>query len=325
MDHVNTAARTGFTQRIERGGNIVIDYSFITELDSDELKQEAYRELGKTDLFFLSKYVLNYDLEEQTDIHYRFCSIADENRPRQIMLMFRGSYKTSLGIAQVIQWLIQDPASQIGVGSDKIERAIERVMDIRRILETNSLLKELYPEVFYADPARESDLWTQADLNIKRPMDRIVGFAKPSVSAFGLFPLPTGSHFTKVLLDDLENEGNVNTPELIQQLNVRVSSFMPLLQADASVLLLGTIYCADGPNTIYQRIWPTYKVPVVDNQGLPTFPSKYPLSVIEQYKTDINDAYVWSGQYLLRPALRTDRFTFPFKTVSLNTFEEFLS
>ena len=89
-------------------------------------------------------------------------------------------------------------------------------------------------------------------------------------------------------------------------------------------MVLGTIYCADGPNTLYQRIWPTYKVPVIDKQGQPTFPSKYPQSVIEQYRIDINDEYVWSGQYLLRPAQRTDLFTFPYKTVTLNTFQEML-
>lgn len=303
----------------------MLDYSFVLDLDSSDLRREAYRELGKVDLYFLSKYILGYELEDQTDIHYRFCSIADEERLRQIMLMFRGSFKTSLGIAKIIQWLIKDPAAQIGLGSDKIDRAAERVAEVRRVLETNALLKELYPDIFYQNPTREASLWTQDALNINRPMDRVVGFAKPSVSAFGLFPLPTGSHFTHVVLDDLENESNVNTPDLVHQLNVRVSSLIPLLQAGAPVLMLGTIYSPDGPNTLYQRIWPTYKVPIIDNQGHPTFPSRYPASVIEQYRTDINDEYVWSGQYLLKPAVRTDMYTFPFKTVTLNTFEEFLS
>ena len=153
----------------------MIDYSFITELDSDELKLEAYRELGKVDLYFFAKYILGYTLEDQTDIHYRFCAIADEERPRQIMLMFRGSYKTSLGVAKIIQWLIKDPAAQIGLGSDKIERVIERVQDVRRILETNELLKQLYPDIFYKNPSRESSLWTQSELNINRPMDKLVG------------------------------------------------------------------------------------------------------------------------------------------------------
>lgn len=302
----------------------MLDYSFISEIEDDTLRREAYRELGKLDLYFLAKYILNFQLETATDIHSRFCQIADENRPRQIMLMFRGSFKTSLGLAKIIQWLIQCPEAQIGLGSDQIERAIERVNDLRRMIESSALLHELYPEIFYKDPSRESSLWTKDAFNINRPADKIIGFAKPSVSAFGLFPLPTGSHFTHCVLDDLENEGNVNTPELIQQLNIRVSSFIPVLQVNAPLLVLGTIYCPDGPNTLYQKIWPTYKVPVIDNQGLPTFPSLYPLDVIEKYRTDINDEYTWAGQYLLKPALRTDQFTFPFKTVTLNTFEEFL-
>lgn len=302
----------------------MIDYSWIAELPSEEIKREAYRELGKVDLFFFAKYILNYDVEETTDIHSRLCSILDEERLRQLVLMFRGSYKTSLGIAKVIQWLVQDPAAQIGIGSDTIERAIERTREVKRILESNILLYELYPEIFYKDPERESDLWTKSEFNIKRSQDRLVGFTKPSVSSFGLFPLPVGSHFTKVLLDDTENEDRVNTPELIQQLNVRVSSMIPTLQPQAPVLMLGTIYCPNGPNTLYQRVWPTYKVPITDKQGLPTFPSKFNAQVIEQLRCDINDEYIWEGQYMLRSALRTDKFTFPFKDVQLKVFQEFL-
>lgn len=303
----------------------MLDYSFVTELGSEELRREAYRELGKVDLYFLAKYILNYDLETQTDIHYRFCQIMDENRLRQLFIMFRGSFKTSLGIAKVIQWLIQDPAAQIGIGSDKIDRATERVMQLRMMLETNELLKDLYPEIFYRFPRKESSLWTQDALNINRPVEKLIGFTKPSVSAFGLFPLPTGSHFDRVLMDDVEHEENVNTPELIQQLNIRFSSLMPVLEPGAPLIMLGTIYCPDGPNTLYQRAWPTYKVPIIDKQGRPTFPSRFPAEVIDQYRTDTNDEYVWQGQFMVAPALRTDQYQFPFKTVILNTFEEFLN
>lgn len=313
---------TDCIQRPGRKPATMRDYSFITELHSDELRLEAYRELSRQDLYFFASQILKYDLETQTDIHYRFCSIADMERMRQLYLMFRGSFKTSLGVAKVIQWLIKNPAAQIGIGSDKVERAVERVKDVRRVLETNELLKEVFADVFYREPTRESNLWTNEAFNVRRPADKLVGFSKPSVSAFGLFPLPTGSHFTHVLLDDVENEENVNTPELIQQLNIRVSSLMPVLQPQAPVMMLGTIYCPTGPNTIYQSLWPTYKVPIIDNQGMPTFPSKYPQTIIEQYRRDINDDYVWQGQYMLKAALRTEHLTFPFRHTILNTFEE---
>lgn len=302
----------------------MLDYSFITDLDSDDLRTAAYRELGKVDLYFLSRYILGYDLEELTDIHSRFCAIADENRLRQMMLMFRGSYKTSLGIAKVIQWLIQDPAAQIGIGSDKIERAAERTREVRRILASNSLLKTLYPDIFYNNPERESDLWTQSEFNIKRPNELLLGFTKPSVSSYGLFPLPTGSHYTHSLVDDLESEESVNTPDLIVQLNVRTSSLIPTLRPNAPLLLLGTIYCPDGPNTLLQKIWPSYKVPIIDRNGLPTFPTKFGANVIAQLRRDVNDEYVWQGQYMLAAAIRTDKYLFPFKDVILNQFTEML-
>lgn len=300
------------------------DYEWVLSLDNDILRQEAWRELGKVDLYFLAAHILGYDLETTTNIHYTLCQRLEDMRLRQLVLMFRGSFKTSMAVAKVIQWLIQAPNAQIGVGSDKIERAVERVKDIRRVLESCALLPALYPELFYTDPARQSDAWTMDALNIIRPT-HMVGFTKPSVSAFGLFPLPTGSHFTHVILDDVESEESINTPDLIQQLNTRVSSLIPTLMPDAPLIMLGTIYCGEGPHTLLQKSWPTYKVPIVDAKGLPTFPSRFPAHVVERIRADINDQWIFDGQYMLKSSPRTDKFSFTFAQTVLNQFTEMLT
>lgn len=291
------------------------DYSFIEAIEDFEVKREVMRELAKTDLYFLCKFIFGYkDMETKTDIHYRLCRELDEDPHRYLVLIFRGAFKTSIGMAKCVQWLLQDPNAQIGIGSDIKLRADKRVWDLRDMIAQNDLLKELFPEIFYDNPETQSDLWRTDEFNIKRSRRdlRGEGFSAPSISSFGLDPLPTGSHFTHVLLDDVENEANQNNDEQIEKLNRSLGLFIPLLRPSAPVVMLGTIYSDKGPNTNYQGKWKTYKRAIITAKGNPTFPSMYPREVIRQYEEDINDSYVWLGQYMLRASNRTDKFFYPF-------------
>jgi len=321
------------------------DYSFLTELSDDQVRLEVLRELCRRDLFFLCRHVLGYqDMETLTDIHYTFCHLLDRAERahtlerlslappetqilRLLALLFRGAFKTSICEAKVIQWLLRDPMAQIGVGSDTADRAGERTRDIRDILENNVLLKSLFPDLFYDKPLHQSDLWRYDEFNIKRPSrdQRPGGFARSSVNAFGLDPLPTGSHFTHVWLDDVENEANQNTPETIDKLNRNMRLFFPLLQPEAPVVMTGTIYSKEGPNTTFQRSWHTYIRPIYTASKetppvlTPTFPSKFSVPTILRLKDDINDEWTWHGQYLLHSMRRTDKYLFPFQRVQLQT------
>jgi len=321
------------------------DYQFLTELADDRVRTEVMRELCRRDLYFLCRHVLGYkDLEPETDIHYTFCHLLDRADRAQTLLqlgafapdtqilrllalLFRGSFKTSICEGKVIQWLLRDPLAQIGVGSDTADRAGERTRDIRDILENNVMLKSLFPDLFYDKPMNQADLWRYDEFNIKRPSrdQRPGGFARSSVNAFGLDPLPTGSHFTHVWLDDVENEANQNTPETIDKLNRNMRLFFPLLQPEAPVVMTGTIYSKEGPNTTFQRTWYTYLRPIYTANHpphtvhTPTFPSKFPLATIQRLKDDINDEWTWHGQYLLHSMHRTDKYLFPFQRVQLQT------
>lgn len=300
------------------------DYSFVFEEQDVELRFELIRQLGKSDLFFLAKHILGYaDLEETTDVHHKLCDILQERPERQVVLMARGMFKTSLGIAWLIQCLINIPDVQIGIGSDTKERAEERLLALRTMVSENELLKSLYSETFYTNPKQESDLFRNDSFNVKRsPSGSVVGgFRKPSVSAFGLDPLPTGSHYDIVLIDDVENEANCDNEELVDKLVRNFRAFMPTLNVGAKLVLLGTIYAPNGPNTIYQNIWPTYKRPIIDQYGQPTFPSRFSLIEIEKYRRDISDDWLWSGQYLLKSTKRIDKFFYPFHDVKLKPFK----
>jgi hypothetical protein len=317
------------------------DYRFIERLPDKKLRRQAMRELCRTDLYFLCRYVLGYeDMEDQTDIHYRMCSELDRVdtlatlvkygiiRPgeeldrylRYLLLVFRGGFKTSICLGKVIQWLIRDRDAQIGIGSDTKERATGRTKDLRDVIEQNEKLKWLFPDVFYKNPANASDLWKMDEFNIRRTRRdlRKGGFSVASVTAFGLFPMPTGWHFDRAYIDDLENDDNCKNDDMIEKLNHALGLFIPILRPTAPFLVSGTIYNESGPNNLLSKRWYTYRRPIeigVDKK--PSFPRMYPRVVIDRIRRDITDEWVWNGQYLLKASTRTDKFLYPFRGVKI--------
>lgn len=298
------------------------DYNFIQTITDPEMKVAVYRELGKTDLYFFCKYILGYkELETQTNIHYALCEILDNEPLRYTFLLFRGAFKTSIAMAKVLQWLCKNRNERIGYGSDVRDRATDVTKDIRDIAANNSLLKSLYPEVFYVNPENESDLWRMEAFNVKQDERGSVsdGYKPPSVMSFGLDPLPTGKHFTKVMFDDTENEQNQDNPDLNTKLLRNFSLFFPIPNPQAPIYLWGTIYSGTGPHTLYQKKWPTYKRRIIDKYGNPTFPSRFPMEVIERMK-DETDSYTWDGQYLLIAPRKRDNLFYPFAAAQINKF-----
>ena len=289
-------------------------------------RRELYgycRWLSKNDLYFLCKFVLGMaDLETQSAIHYGLCEHLETNDPRRLVLMSRDTFKTSVAIGKVVQWIINDRNVEVGIGSDRSERAEDRTKMVKATFEHCKPLRYLFPEVCYKDPLAESDKWTESEFNVKRD-PYVAGTRMPTVSSFGLFPLPTGAHFSKGLIDDVENETNTNTEELVLGLNQRLTALLPVLKADAQLFMVGTIYHEKGPNNVFSGLWPTYKVPIIDRHGRPTFPSRFPLDVIKAKRAEIirlSGEYTWSTQYLLKPHPRDHNYFYPMKDVQLQSF-----
>lgn len=297
-----------------------------TWLDTITDKRELYgtmRFLVRNDLYFLCKYILGMkDLETRTDIHYGLCRHLETDDPRRLVLMFRDSFKTSITIGKVIQWILQNPNVEIGIGSDRVERAIDRTKMVKATLEHCTPLRYLFPDVCYKYPQLESDKWTEEEFNIKR--NKYVGGTRmPTVSSYGLFPLPTGAHFGKSIIDDVENETNTNTEELVSQLNQRLTALLPVLKANAQLFMVGTVYHEKGPNSAFRGLWPTYRIPIMDRYGNPTFPSRFSAAAIEAKRAEIirlSGSYTWYTQYLLTPHKRDHTYFFPMKDVTLRSF-----
>ena len=101
----------------------------------------------------------------------------------------------------------QGREATIGIFSHTRPQAKTFLRQIKVELETNELLKSLFPDVLYQDPQKQSPKWSEDDgLIVKRK-----GNPKEStIEAHGLVDgMPTGKHFLIMNYDDVVTEKSI--------------------------------------------------------------------------------------------------------------------
>ena len=128
----------------------------------------------------------------------------------------REHYKsTIINFAGCIQAVIQDPEITIGIFSHTKPIAKGFLAQIQRELEGNENLKAAFPDIFFANPAKQSRSWSlDAGLIVKRESNP----KEATIEAHGLVDgQPTSKHFKLMIYDDVVTRESVNTPEQIQK------------------------------------------------------------------------------------------------------------
>ncbi len=173
------------------------------------------KRLGETDLFFLLTNILNRHDAFHPWIFAR-CREVQREPDGRLDLWARSHYKsTLLNFALNIYEIINDPEITIGIFSFTKSIARDFLRQIKTELEQNADLPMLWPEVFYADSARNSPRWSiDSGICVKRKGNP----KEATVEGHGLTDgMPTGRHFRLMVYDDVVTMDGVNTPELIQK------------------------------------------------------------------------------------------------------------
>ena len=99
--------------------------------------------------------------------------------------------------------------------SYNLKTAKSFLRQIKVELETNEMLKHLFPEILYAKPEKDSIKWSEQEgLVVKRKKNR----KEPTFSSFGLVDSQaTGMHFTVHSFDDAVTQDSVTTAEMIDK------------------------------------------------------------------------------------------------------------
>lgn len=174
------------------------------------------RALISGDLFFLLCVGMNRP-DVDCDWIYERCREVQASPDGHLDLWAREHYKsTIITIALTIQNILNNPEITIGIFSHTRSIAKAFLCQIKRELESNELLNDLFPDILWGLGAKKTPpgYWSENSLIVRRKTNP----KESTVEAWGLVDgQPTGKHFSLLVYDDVVAPESVTTPDQIKK------------------------------------------------------------------------------------------------------------
>jgi hypothetical protein len=195
-----------------------LDYAQTCEwydLYANALRPPLQAFLACNDRYFL----LTGPLNRRDALHpwlFARCREVERAPDGHLDLWSRYHYKSSIiTFAGVIQEILSDPDLTVAIFSHSKPIAKAFLVQIKRELEGNDGLKNLFPDVLWAEPAREAPKWSENEgIVVKRASNP----KEATVEAHGLVDgQPTSRHYGLLVYDDVVTVESVGSPEQIKK------------------------------------------------------------------------------------------------------------
>lgn len=268
-------------------------------------------------------------LPQPSRVQYDMGHFLQHGPDRRMIQAMRGAGKSYETAAYAAWLLYRDPDTTLLCISAVQTRAREFILLVRKIIDSMSELAHLRPGEWDRDGADRFDVGCRS-----RP-DK-----NPSVAAYGIKSMVTGTHVDCVILDDVEIPENSATVEARDKLMYKVREFENILNPGGHIIYLGTPQTEDS---VYNRLaehyecrqWPArYPDPTNESRmkrlapmlvedldkeeakaGDPTYPEYYPDDLLIEREA-IMGPTMFALQMLLDTTL-SDQDRYPLKLSNL--------
>jgi predicted phage terminase large subunit-like protein len=209
------------------------------ELFEKDKRKTLYRDFCLNDLYFLLRYVLKREDVEHQWILNR-CNEVQASPDWHLDLWSRSHYKsTIITFAKSIQDILRNPDITISIFSHTRNIAKTFLKQIRIELESNELLKYLFPDILWENPSRDSPRWSDEGIIVKRKSNP----KEATLEAWGIVDgQPTSRHFNIMVYDDIVTAESVYTKEMIEKTLSRWELSTNLLSNNGICRYIGTRY-----------------------------------------------------------------------------------
>lgn len=199
--------------------------------------------LLQTDLFYLLRYGLNRP-DTDNDFIFDRCREVQASPNGHLDLWAREHYKsTVITLALTIQDILNDPEITIGIFSFNQSTAGAFLRQIMVELQENEMLKEIFPDVLWADPKKQAPVWSEKSGLIVKRKSRP---KESTVEAHGLVDgQPTSKHFKLMIYDDVVTRESVSTPDQINKTTTAWELSINLAAEGGAKRYIGTRYHAN--------------------------------------------------------------------------------
>lgn len=263
----------------------------------DTNNKGALRKLFETDLFALLVMACGRrDMRKQWVLER--CDEVQCNPNGRLDLWAREHFKSSIiTFGKTLQDVLTDPEETVGIFSHTRPIAKGFYRQLKRELESNPLLLELFPDILWENARKEAPKWADDDgLIVKRK-----GNPKEStIEAWGLVDgQPIGKHFNKLVYDDPVTRENAANPDQRNKTLEAYEQSLNLGMRGGVRRIIGTRYhYADAYATMIERGSVVPRVyPATDSDGEPVLLSREELN---DKRRDMGP-FVYASQMMLDP------------------------
>jgi hypothetical protein len=181
----------------------------------------AWRERAEASLYFFAVGILGYEFLSP-HLHKPICDWLTRVPPyRKLLIIPRGHGKTTLvGQSLPLHVWVQPratnlyfpgqpgSAARVLLVGETEQRATDHLRVIQAHLESNELLRALWPHLAWTNPRRQARKWNDTELIVPRERE----WPDPSLRAIGVGGATTGAHPNVLVKDDLTTERAANEP-----------------------------------------------------------------------------------------------------------------
>lgn len=279
--------------------------------DNDEEFYKICNAMGSVDFFFFCYFILKLPVNNPF-LLARINEIEDKSS-MCLDLWAREHWKSTLLTFALPLWeLVKNREERIVIFSHTRTLAKSHLRRLKIFLEGDSMLCNIFPDVFYRYPKSEAPKWSEDDGLYLR---RLKTYNEASIEAWGLVDgMPTGKHYSIRIYDDIITERSVATSAQVEKANKAFQLSENLGTRGGKKRIIGTRY---HKNDVYGKIikklnkyWTVRKYPAeVDEKGefkmggIPVYLTKEEL--IEKY--DSMGEYIYSSQMGQTPTAQKDQ------------------
>lgn len=193
--------------------------------------KEGFKKLWLNDFFLFTRDFLNYkDLDY--DVHGQFIKVFESNAARKLVVMPRGTFKSTLGsVAYPIWRLLKNPNNTILLDSELYSNSKNFLREIKAHFESEKMSYYFGEQV--------GNKWDEGEIILK---SRTRNIKEASITVGGLGTTKIGQHYELIIGDDYNSPQNSESPEKCQKVIDHVRYNLNILNPGGEYLFIGTRY-----------------------------------------------------------------------------------
>lgn len=185
-------------------------------------------------LFRTCKFLLGYQ-DTTARTHGKMVEALAAPTPRKLIVMPRGTFKSSVGVVGYAIWLLlSNPNLRILIDSEKYENSKNFIREIKGKLEAASVTR-IFGQF-------RGTNWNEGEITI---LQRTKTLKEASITASGIGAGKTGQHYDVIIHDDLNTEENSQNPEQRKKIIRHYQMNTSILEPEGTLVIIGTRYAVD--------------------------------------------------------------------------------